>query len=89
MKAFFFLKANYESVGCFASSSGCGWNDIFSEQGITPAQCTSTVASMPGGMTCWSGACISQMVYSVTSMTVEACLQICTTNGFKYAGLDT
>jgi 7-cyano-7-deazaguanine synthase in queuosine biosynthesis len=38
-------------------------------------------------MICYNDLCGYSIIYSKTIMTVEKCLQMCTTNGFKYAAL--
>ena len=70
---------------CFGSYT-CNNTDVFGEEGLTFEECTHSISSLTS-MECFTGLCGNQMVYSITSMTVETCLQICASNGFMYAGL--
>ena len=78
----------YTSVGCYASSNICNWSDVFVEKGISSTQCSNFI-SIVSEMECFKGKCEYQWVRSNSSMTVEKCLQMCVSNGFKYAGIDT
>ena len=60
-------------------------DDVFNEN-LTPTQCSASALSIGGSCVQFNGV---NEVYS-TSMTIENCLQICsTTNGFAYAGLNS
>jgi len=76
------------SVGCYASNSFTSYIDIFSET-LSAAHCDSACIDFPVSCTSYViNSFVYYGVYSNTSMTVEMCLQICTTIGFKYAGLN-
>ncbi len=74
----------FVSIGCYNSAQGM-LTDVFTET-LTASQCTSAASSY--SMMCEGPDGISY--YWVThffSMTAELCLQVCTTSGFRYAGL--
>ena len=74
------------SIGCYKCQDTCGY-DVFVET-ITPTQCTNAELTYPVlcDSLCSTG---YNAVSSNTSMTIEICLQMCITFGFKYAGLCT
>ena len=78
------------NVGCYASTSGCYYSDVFVES-LTSSQASTAAASFSPTMTACVGGCAScsrYAFYSTTTMTVEKCLQACiTTYGFKYGGV--
>ncbi len=87
-KNVFFIKA-FQNIGCYYSSSSCSANDVFTETGLSSTKCSSAIAYLTD-MKCWIGrTCGYSYVSSASSMTVDKCLQMCTSNGFKYAGLGT
>ena len=76
------------NIGCFYSASTC-YSDVFIET-LTPIQCLNASLSYSFNAShCESDTCgFSYVSSSATNgMTIEVCLQICTTNGFTYAGL--
>jgi len=55
--------------------------------GLSSTQCSNSIVSL-STMTCWIGrTCGYSYVRSLTSMTVEKCIQICIENEYAYAGL--
>jgi hypothetical protein len=88
IKQYILLSKAFVSIGCFMSSSGCNYADVFLELGISSTQCATAISSFTG-MTCYTGTCSYKEIYSSTSITVEKCLQICTPYGFIYAGIQT
>jgi hypothetical protein len=79
------LRAAYLSVGCYAANNSCV-SDVFVET-LAPAQCSNALSSYPLFIN--ASSCSYHGIGSTSGMTIEKCLQICTTNGFKYAGLRT
>ncbi len=72
------------SIGCYNSVLGMK-TDVFTET-LTSAQCANAESSF--SVTCAGPDGISY--YWVTKnpgMTVDICLQVCTSSGFRYAGL--
>ncbi len=71
--------SSYTSIGCYKNG--------FSGEGLTQAQCKKAVLSYVGkNLYCTQ----TDSIYAITSfssLTIELCLQICTENGFIYAGL--
>jgi len=77
----------FQNIGCYYSTSGCANNDVFTDMGLSSTQCSTAISGLTD-MTCFIGrTCGYSYIKSVSSMTVGKCLQICTTNGYKYAGL--
>ena len=78
----------HKEIGCYYSSSNtCANNDVFSEIGLTSTQCSNSIVGL-SDMACFIGrSCEYSYIKSKSSMTVEKCLQICTTNGYRFAGL--
>ncbi len=57
--------------------------------GLSSTQCSNSIAGL-SDMTCYIGrTCGYTYINSISSMTVEKCLQFCTTNGFKFAGISS
>ena len=75
------------SVGCYATENSCG-TDIFNEI-LSYADCQKAASTYSlGSLNCTQSvdSCgFTQVLSSV--MTIELCLQVCNSNGFKFAGL--
>ncbi len=84
---FFTLKA-YLNIGCYGSSYGCNYCDVFEEQGLDLAQCNHYGSFCKTWYTRSSCPINSYNFFSLENMTIELCLQVCTINGFIYAGLE-
>jgi hypothetical protein len=88
---FSLLKA-FQNIGCYFSSVGCQKFDVFTEIGLSADQCSTVIAELTG-MKCFDSQCGNRFVQSPanlvksSSMTVDKCLKMCSTNGYKYAGL--
>jgi hypothetical protein len=77
-------------LGCYSGTSSCDYNNLYIENGLSEAQCSSTATLY--SLNSWSTTLCGgfNMVNSLTIMTVGLCLQICSvTYGFKLAGLTT
>ena len=76
------------TVGCYITKNS-HWDDVFYEK-LTTAQCYAAASSYSlDSAYCASNNGGYPGVGSRSSMTVEICLQICTSYAFKYAGLGT
>ena len=76
------------SVGCYRTKNAY-YDDVFVET-LTTSQCNSAAASYSFDASyCASNNGGYPGVGSSSSMTVDKCLQICTSYAFKYAGLGT
>ena len=78
------------SIGCYFSSSTCGNGGmfVFSET-LSFSECSTGVAKISGSA-CYSCVFGSKTYYEIgsrTGMTIEKCLQLCTSNTFSYAGI--
>ncbi len=78
----------FVTVGCYASKSWY-WDDVFVEK-LTESKCLSAAASYSlDSKYCTSTNGRYPGVGSSSIMTVDKCLQICTSYAFKYAGIGT
>ena len=75
---------SYTSIGCYKSGDN---HAVFSELGLTQAQCENAVLSYFGKNLKCELSYPKYSITSLTSLTIDICLQICTDNGFIYAGL--
>ena len=71
----------YSYIGCYGSKNS--YADVFTET-LTMIQCSNAAANL--SMTCLPFG-TSNVVFSALNMTIDACFQICSSNGFTYAGL--
>jgi hypothetical protein len=74
-------KKAFVNVGCYGPYSGC--DDAFVGQKLSSIQCSIPLPDFTCNIACFLVATYS--FESITGMTVEKCLQICTSKNYKYA----
>ena len=75
------------SIGCFYSAPTC-YSDVFNES-LNLTQCQNgALAYSFDSSNCPPDLCgYSYVTSSANGITIESCLEICSVNGFTYAGL--
>jgi hypothetical protein len=77
------LEENYANIGCYTAKSNSCF-DVFVET-LSSEQCSNTIKII-SGTTCALN-CGTYSSIQSSLLTIEMCLQICSLNGFKLAGL--